>query len=46
MTQLEQQIHDDLRHYLSSRGELDERMPDCPDVEQKWESLAKSYLPD
>lgn len=46
MTQLEQQIHDDLRLYLSSRGELDERMPDCPDVEEKWESLAKSYLPD
>lgn len=46
MTQLEQQIRDDLRLYLSSRGELDGQMSECPDVEDKWEVLAQSYLPD
>lgn len=27
-------------------GQLDERLPECPDVEEKWEQIAKAYLPD
>jgi hypothetical protein len=26
--------------------EVDERMPECPDVEDKWEEIAKAYIPD
>ena len=26
--------------------EVDERLPECPDVEEKWEEIAKSYIPD
>ena len=25
---------------------VDERMPGCPDVEDKWEEIAKAYIPD
>ncbi len=25
---------------------VDERMPECPDVEEKWEEIAKAYIPD
>ena len=25
---------------------VDERMPECPDVEEKWEVIAKAYIPD
>lgn len=31
---------------LLSKGVIDERMPQCPDVEEKWEQVAQSYLPD
>ena len=26
--------------------EVDERLPECPDVEEKWDSIAKAYIPD
>lgn len=26
--------------------EVDERLPECPDVEEKWEEIAKAYIPD
>lgn len=26
--------------------EVDERQPECPDVEEKWEEIAKAYIPD
>ena len=26
--------------------EVDKRLPECPDVEEKWESIAKAYIPD
>ena len=27
-------------------NEADERLPECPDVEEKWEAIAKAYIPD
>jgi hypothetical protein len=26
--------------------EIDARLPECPDVEEKWEQIAKAYIPD
>lgn len=37
---------EDLHRYLVDRGVVDERMPECPDVEAKWPAIAEAYLPD
>ena len=36
----------DLHQFLLSMQEVDERIPECPDVEEKWEEIAKAYIPD
>ena len=43
---MEEKIRQDLYQYLLSRGKIDERMPECPDLEDKWPELAQAYLPD
>ena len=35
-----------LHQFLLSMKEVDERLPECPDVEDKWEPIAKAYIPD
>lgn len=42
----EDKLHQDLHHYLFAIKEMDERLPECPDMEDRWEEIAKSYLPD
>lgn len=42
----EDKLHQDLHHFLLTMEEVDERLPECPDVEDKWEEIAKAYLPD
>ena len=37
---------DDLYRFLVERGSVDERLPECPDVEDKWPAIAEAYLPD
>ena len=44
--QFEKQLHEDLHQFLQSMKEIDARLPECPDVEEKWEQIAKSYIPD
>lgn len=44
--QFEEQLHKDLHQFLLSIKEVDERLPECPDVEEKWEDIAKAYIPD
>ena len=44
--QFEQHLHDDIHQFLISMSEVDERLPECPDVEDKWEDIAKAYIPD
>ena len=39
-------IRRDLHQFLFLMKEVDERLPECPDVEEKWEEIAKSYIPD
>ena len=46
MEQFENQLHNDLHQFLVSIKEVDERLPECPDVEEKWEEIAKAYIPD
>ena len=46
MEKFEEQIHGDLQQYLLSVNEIDERLPECPDVEGKWEAIAHAYIPD
>ena len=46
MHQFEMQLRSDLHRYLLSIDEVDRQLPDCPDVEEKWESIATAYIPD
>ena len=46
MEQFEDTLIQDLPQYLLSMEEIDERLPECPDVEEKWEDIAKAYIPD
>lgn len=43
---MENGVKEDLYKYLRSVGELDERMPECPDVADAWRKIAEVYLPD
>lgn len=45
-TIFEEQVQSDLWTYLGGLSLVDERMPECPDVEEKWDSLLQAYLPD
>ena len=46
MENFEEILRKDLHQFLISMKEVDERLPECPDVEEKWESIAKVYIPD
>lgn len=46
METFEVQLHNDLHQYLVGLKEVDERLSECPDVEGKWEDIAKAYIPD
>ena len=37
---------EDLHRFLAGRDAVDERLPECPDVEAKWPAVAEAYLPD
>ena len=42
----EDKLHQDLHQFLLMLAEVDDRLPECPDVEEKWENIAQSYIPD
>lgn len=42
----EKQVMEDLHQYLVSEKRVDEKLPECPDVEGLWPSVEKGYLPD
>lgn len=46
MQEFENKLLKDLHQYLIAMGKVDERMPECPDVEDKWEPIAQSYIAD
>ena len=33
-----------MHQFLQSMKEIDERLPECPDVEEKWEQIANAYV--
>ena len=39
MNEFEEKLHGDLHQFLLSMKEVDERLPECPDVEDKWEAF-------
>lgn len=41
-----QKVKDDLSKFLQSKGAIDSHVPECPDVEEKWALIARSYIPD
>jgi len=45
MENFEEILRKDLHQFLLSMKEVDERLPECPDVEDKWEEIAKAYIP-
>lgn len=42
----EEKVHCDLTEFLQKKEALDEHVPECPDVEEKWGVVARAYLPD
>lgn len=42
----ENTIHKSLHQYLVATGNVDERLPECPDVTDRWEAIGQSYIPD
>ena len=46
MVQFEDMLHEDLCKFLVSMKEIDEHFPSCEDVEDKWQQIVKSYVPD
>ena len=46
MENFEEILRKDLHQFLQSMKEVDERLPECPDVEDKWEEIGKAYIPD
>lgn len=46
MESFEEKVKKDLHQYLVKMGRVDEKLPECPDVEELWPDVEKSYLPD
>lgn len=46
MENIEETLRKDLHQFLLSMKEVDEQLPECSDVEDKWEDIAKAYIPD
>lgn len=43
---LEEIVMEELHKFLLTQGEIDERLPEAFDIEEKWESIGSSYLAD
>lgn len=46
VSEFENKVREDLIKYLQKKEALDEIVPECPDVEEKWSEIARSYMPD
>lgn len=42
----EEKVQKDLTSFLQHKGALDQHLPQCPDVEEKWAYIGRAYLPD
>lgn len=41
-----QKVYNDLYTFLVNKGTIDSHLPECPDVQNKWEAIAGTYIPD
>lgn len=46
VSEFENKVREDLIKFLQKKEALDEIVPECPDVEEKWCEIARSYMPD
>lgn len=46
VTEFEKRVREDLIGFLTRKGALDRRVPECPDVEERWGEICRAYLPD
>lgn len=46
VAEFEDKVRRDLISFLQKKEALDEHVPECPDVEEKWSVIARAYLPD
>lgn len=46
LDKFENSIHRNLANYLHSRADIDNILPDAPDIEERWEKICMAYLPD
>lgn len=44
--EVEELFRQDLHKYLMSVGMVDGRLPEAPDIEELWQKVGESYLPD
>ena len=44
--QFETLFHNDLKRYLLGLNEIDERLPETPDIDELWSKIGKSFLND
>ena len=42
----EESVRKNLVDYLQGKGVIDAHVPECPDVEEKWAEIARSYIAD
>lgn len=42
----EAKVQEDIIGFLHRKGAIDDVVPVCPDVEEKWGMIARAYLPD
>ncbi|MBD5207240.1 MAG: hypothetical protein HDS79_03080 [Bacteroidales bacterium] len=42
----EKKVHDDLYEFLKHKEAIDAHLPECPDVEEKFNAICRAYLPD
>lgn len=42
----QEKIAKDLTSFLQQKGAMDQHIPSCPDVEEKWALIGRAYLPD
>lgn len=46
MTEFETKLAGDLHKYLVGEGVVDEKLPECPDIEELWHQIEEAYIPD
>lgn len=42
----EQKVHQSIAEFLYSKGAIDNRLPEAPDIEERWDPICQAYLPD